>query len=47
MIHAALSGRADAIIQLGLLLLILTPVARVALSVVAFAIRNEIICMWS
>jgi len=40
-IHAALSGRADAIIQLGLLLLILTPVARVAFSVVAFAMERD------
>jgi uncharacterized membrane protein len=39
--HGALSGQAEAIIQLGLLLLILTPVARVAFSVVAFAVERD------
>jgi uncharacterized membrane protein len=41
-IRAAFSGRADGIIQLGLLLLILTPVARVAFSVVAFGIERDV-----
>jgi uncharacterized membrane protein len=41
-LRSALSGRADAIIQLGLLLLILTPVARVAFSVAAFAIERDV-----
>ena len=40
-VRAAISGRPDAIIQLGLLLLILTPVARVAFSVFAFAIERD------
>lgn len=40
-IRSAFSGRADAIIQLGLLVLILTPVARVAFSVVAFALERD------
>jgi uncharacterized membrane protein len=40
-LHSALSGRADAIIQLGLLLLILTPVARVAFSAAAFAVERD------
>ena len=40
-IHAALSLRARGIIQLGLVLLIATPVARVAFSVVAFAIEGD------
>ena len=42
-IHNALAGRPEAIIQLGLLLLILTPVARVLLSVVAFASEHDYI----
>lgn len=40
----ALSGRA--IIQLGLLLLIATPVARVAFSAVAFAIEGDFLYVW-
>jgi uncharacterized membrane protein len=40
-IQAALSLRARGIMQLGLLLLIATPVARVAFSVVAFAIEGD------
>ena len=39
-----LSGRA--IIQLGLLLLIATPVARVAFSAVAFAIERDYLYVW-
>ena len=41
-VRAAFTGRADAIIQLGLLLLILTPVARVAFSVAAFAVERDV-----
>jgi uncharacterized membrane protein len=37
----AFSGRARPLIQLGLLLLILTPVSRVAFSVVAFAVERD------
>jgi uncharacterized membrane protein len=40
-IHAALSLRARGIMQLGLVLLIATPVARVAFSVLAFAIEGD------
>ena len=40
-IQAALSLRARGIMQLGLVLLIATPVARVAFSVVAFAIEGD------
>lgn len=40
-IHAALSLRARGIIQLGLVLLIATPVARVAFSVLAFAVEGD------
>lgn len=40
-IRSASSGRSDAIIQLGLLLLILTPITRVAFSVVAFAFERD------
>lgn len=40
-VREAFSGRPDAIIQLGMLLLILTPVARVAFSVVAFAVERD------
>ena len=40
--RSALSGRAGAIIQVGLLLLILTPVARSAFSVAAFALERDI-----
>jgi uncharacterized membrane protein len=34
-------GRAEALIQLGVLMLIATPIARVALSVVAFAVDRD------
>jgi uncharacterized membrane protein len=37
----ALSGKSRSLIQLGLLLLILTPIARVAFSVVAFAVERD------
>lgn len=40
-VHDALAGSARAIIQLGLLLLIATPVARVVFSAVAFAIERD------
>jgi uncharacterized membrane protein len=39
--HGAISGNARSLIQLGLMLLILTPVARVAFSVVAFAAERD------
>jgi uncharacterized membrane protein len=39
--RGAISGRSSSLIQLGLLLLILTPVARVAFSVVAFAVERD------
>ncbi len=40
-VHGALAGSARAIIQLGLLLLIATPVARVIFSAIAFAIEHD------
>ena len=40
-VRGAWSGSAHAIIQLGLLLLIATPVARVAFSAIAFAIEHD------
>lgn len=40
-IHAAFAGRGDGMIQLGLLLLILTPIARVVFSAAAFAIERD------
>jgi uncharacterized membrane protein len=40
-VHGALAGSAHAIIQLGLLLLIATPVARVIFSAIAFAIERD------
>lgn len=40
-LRAALSLRAEALMQLGIVLLIATPVARVALTVVAFARRRD------
>jgi len=40
-VHGSLGGSALAIIQLGLLLLIATPVARVVFSAVAFAIEHD------
>jgi uncharacterized membrane protein len=40
-IHSVFNGRGRGLIQLGLLLLIATPIARVALSVVGFAIERD------
>ena len=40
-IQSAINGRGQGLIQLGLLLLIATPIARVALSVVGFAIERD------
>jgi uncharacterized membrane protein len=40
-VRAALAGQGRAIIQLGIVLLIATPIARVAYSVVAFARRRD------
>jgi len=40
-LREAFTGRPDAIIQLGMLLLILTPVARVGFSVVAFVVERD------
>jgi uncharacterized membrane protein len=40
-IHAALAGEATGILQLGLLLLIATPIARVVFSVFAFALEGD------
>lgn len=40
-VRAALTLRADAIVQLGLVLLIATPVARVAMSLVAFILQRD------
>ncbi|HEX4749532.1 MAG TPA: DUF1634 domain-containing protein [Bryobacteraceae bacterium] len=40
-LEGALSGRARSIIQLGILLLILTPVARVVLSIIGFAAEKD------
>jgi uncharacterized membrane protein len=40
-IQSVISGRGQGIIQLGLLLLIATPIARVAFSVVGFAIEHD------
>ena len=39
--HEALAGRGRGLIQLGLLLLIATPIARVAFSLLAFLYRRE------
>ena len=41
MINNAFSGNSNGIIQLGLLLLIATPVARVVFSAFAFAIQQD------
>jgi uncharacterized membrane protein len=38
---AALAGQREAIIQLGVLVLIATPIARVVLSLVAFAVQRD------
>ena len=40
-VKGAFSGRARSIIQLGILLLIATPIARVALSLVGFAMERD------
>lgn len=40
-VHGALAWKPEAIIQLGLLLLIATPVARVAMSLVAFILQRD------
>lgn len=40
-IHSVMRGRARGLIQLGLLLLIATPIARVSFSVVGFAIERD------
>jgi uncharacterized membrane protein len=40
-VGGAFSGQATAIVQLGLLLLIATPVARVAFTLVAFALQRD------
>jgi uncharacterized membrane protein len=45
-IHGALDLSGQAIIQLGLLILIATPVARVAFSAVAFAIERDFLYVW-
>jgi uncharacterized membrane protein len=40
-VHAVVSGDSRAIVQLGLVLLIATPVARVALTLVAFVLQRD------
>jgi uncharacterized membrane protein len=40
-VHSAMHGRGQGLIQLGLLLLIATPIARVSFSVVGFAIERD------
>jgi uncharacterized membrane protein len=45
-IHGTLHLSGRAIIQLGLLILIATPVARVAFSAVAFAIEHDYLYVW-
>jgi len=40
-IHSAVHGRGRGLIQLGLLLLIATPIARVAFSIVGFAMEHD------
>ena len=40
-VRGAFAGSSDAIVQLGLLLLIATPVARVALTLVAFMLQRD------
>ena len=40
-IHSVINGRGRGLIQLGLLLLIATPIARVAFSIVGFAIERD------
>ncbi|MGA2639823.1 MAG: DUF1634 domain-containing protein [Spirochaetia bacterium] len=41
LVHAVLSGRSAALIQLGLLVLIAVPIARVAVSILAFALQRD------
>jgi uncharacterized membrane protein len=45
-IHGALHMKGSAIIQLGLLILIATPVARVAFSAAAFALERDYLYVW-
>lgn len=45
-VTTALTGRPDAIMQLGIVVLIATPVARVALSLVAFARQRDRTYVW-
>jgi uncharacterized membrane protein len=45
-VRAAAQGDSRAIVQLGLVLLIATPVARVALTLVAFLIRRDRLYVW-
>ena len=40
-VTAALAGRREAVIQLGVVILIVTPIARVLLSLVAFALQRD------
>jgi uncharacterized membrane protein len=40
-VQSALGGRSEAIIELGLLLLILTPIARVAVALVGFLLERD------
>jgi uncharacterized membrane protein len=40
-VHGVMTGDSRAIVQLGLVLLIATPVARVALTLVAFALQRD------
>jgi uncharacterized membrane protein len=40
-VAAALAGRREAVIQLGVVILIATPIARVLLSLVAFALQRD------
>ena len=40
-VHAAVHGESSSIIQLGLLLLVLTPVARVAVAIVGFLLEGD------
>ncbi len=41
LVSAALSGRSAALVQLGLLVLIAVPIARVAISILAFALERD------
>jgi uncharacterized membrane protein len=41
LVHAVLSGQSAALIQLGLLVLIAVPIARVAVSLLAFALERD------